>query len=147
MVSSRCAYCGRYHCSCSEEVSMFSPPPLLKEEQDFWYSGPATTRATAKVTTLIPQEPGQMVLARDCKALQSGVSTKEDKKMNIVKELKNLTLSSDDKLLRKYQLVDESGDLTAQGKEAIWQLLLKQNKDTLVEQLRELEKERAKKSK
>jgi hypothetical protein len=66
---------------------------------------------------------------------------KESKSMNVVKRIKNLGLSKADKLLRKYQMVDQAGDLTGDGKEALWSILLEENKDLLVEKLTELETE------
>jgi uncharacterized Zn finger protein (UPF0148 family) len=72
---------------------------------------------------------------------------KEKKSMNVVKRLKTLSLSKEDKLLRKYQIVDDTGDLTGNGKEALWNILLEDNKTALVEKLSELEKsEKAKKA-
>jgi hypothetical protein len=60
--------------------------------------------------------------------------------MNIVDKVKNLKLSSADKLLRKHSIVDAEGDLTGAGKELIWGMLLEEYKDVLVADLKEVEK-------
>lgn len=74
------------------------------------------------------------------KQLVSGSQSQEaSKNMNVVKRIKNLGLSKEDKLLRKYQMVDQAGDLTADGKEAIWTLLFDANKAALVTKLKQLE--------
>ena len=42
---------------------------------------------------------------------------------NIVKKIKDLTLSADDKALRKTGLVDDCGNLTDDGKDVVWSYL------------------------
>jgi hypothetical protein len=95
--------------------------------------------------TTYPNEGWDMGTLKQLMELSEG--KKEKKSMNVVKRLKTLSLSKEDKLLRKYQIVDDTGDLTGNGKEALWNILLEDNKTALVEKLSELEKsEKAKKA-
>lgn len=52
----------------------------------------------------------------------------------IVSFVKNLALSADEKLLRKYSLTDSCGDYTASSRELVIQKLIADNRDYLVEQ-------------
>lgn len=65
----------------------------------------------------------------------------EEKSMNVVKKIKALALSKEDKLLRKYGIVDDAADLTTAGKDALWTILLETNKTALVGKLQEIETE------
>lgn len=65
----------------------------------------------------------------------------EEQPMNIVERIKNLSLSTDEKLLRKHELVDECGDLTTDGKAILWAILLDTHRETLVAKVREIEAE------
>lgn len=67
------------------------------------------------------------------------ISSKGDKKMNVVKKLKALSLDKGDRLLRKYGIVSETGDLTTEGKEVLWNILLQEKKAELVAKVEELE--------
>lgn len=58
--------------------------------------------------------------------------------MNITKQLKDLTLSKGDRLLRKYELVD---DITEDGTEVLLQMLLEDYKEALIAKVTELDKE------
>jgi len=74
------------------------------------------------------------------KQLMAGEPKKESNNMGgIVKRIKALGLNKADKLLRKYQIVDNAGDLTSDGKEALLNLLFEQNKTALVAKLTEVE--------
>lgn len=80
------------------------------------------------------------IIIQDNLQLTEGTEPKEENAMgNVVARIKNLGLSKEDKLLRKYQMVDSTGDLTTSGKEAMWAILLEANKSSLVEKLKELE--------
>lgn len=61
--------------------------------------------------------------------------------MNITKQLKDLTLSKGDRLLRKYELVDDCGDITEDGTEVLLQMLLEDYKEALIAKVTELDKE------
>ena len=78
----------------------------------------------------------------DCKAAKQYLTKQENRIMtNVVKRIKNLTLSKDDKLLRKYGLIDECGDLTEDGDIALTDILFTENKDKLVAIAEKLEVE------
>lgn len=59
-----------------------------------------------------------------------------DGKMNIVQKVKALALNADDKLLRKYGVVDTDGDLTDDGIEILNTVLLEQFKSQIVEKVK-----------
>jgi hypothetical protein len=60
---------------------------------------------------------------------------------NIISFAKNLTLSKEEKLLRKHDLKDSCGDYTAQAERLVIQKLIKDNESYLVELAEGLEKE------
>jgi hypothetical protein len=66
-------------------------------------------------------------------------TSKGKKNMNVVKKLKALSLDKGDRLLRKYGIVSETGDLTAEGKEVLWNILLQEKKTEIVSKVEELE--------
>lgn len=83
-----------------------------------------------------------MVHSFSCRVPGFYIIPKEESKMtNVVKRFKDLTLSKEDRLLRKYDLLKDNGDLTDYGKEAIWLSLLEEYKEDLVEQAQMLEAE------
>ena len=53
--------------------------------------------------------------------------------MNIIKIVKTLTLSKEDKLLREYGLQNDCGDFTEEAKEIVINKLVEDNKAYLVE--------------
>lgn len=57
----------------------------------------------------------------------------------LAKRIKDLDLSEDDRLLRKYKVVYDNGEVTSTGQELLFQCLLDDYKETLVEQLKALE--------
>lgn len=59
----------------------------------------------------------------------------------ILEKLRDLTLNSDDRLLREYGLVEASGKLTYEGTTAVVEYMFKQVKPEIVKDLRELEKQ------
>lgn len=61
--------------------------------------------------------------------------------MNITKQLKDLTLSKGDRLLRTYGIVDDCGDITTDGTEVLLQMLLENYKEPLIAKVTELDKE------
>ena len=66
--------------------------------------------------------------------------------MSVVSKLKQLALSKEDRLLRQYDIVSDCGDLTEDGQEVLWGILLAANKAELVSRVKELdEEEKAKK--
>ena len=64
----------------------------------------------------------------------------KENKMSVVEKIKQLSLSKGDRLLRKYELVDERGDLTDEGREVLDSILLAEYKDQLVAKVEELDK-------
>jgi len=62
-----------------------------------------------------------------------------DSRGNLAKRVKDLKLTDDERLLRKYNVVYDDGQLTHSGKELIFQLLLDDYQEEIVEKLRELE--------
>jgi hypothetical protein len=72
---------------------------------------------------------------------------KEEKKMSVVSKIKQLTLSKDDRLLRKYEIVSDCGDLTDDGQEVLWSILLETHKAELVKRVKELDEEEKSKKK
>lgn len=60
--------------------------------------------------------------------------------MSIVDKLRELKLNKEDKLLRRYNLVDWNG-LTQEGKDAVMEYMFKQVKSEIVADLQELEKQ------
>jgi hypothetical protein len=58
---------------------------------------------------------------------------------NVVEKLELLGLAEPDRLLRRYNIVDELGRLTEDGKEVLWRRLLDNNKASLVADLQKLE--------
>jgi hypothetical protein len=62
-----------------------------------------------------------------------------DGNMNIVEKVKQLALNADDKLLRKYSVVDSEGDLTDEGIEILNTVLLEQFKSQIVEKIKAVE--------
>lgn len=66
---------------------------------------------------------------------------KKEKKMSVVAKLKSLTLTKGERLLRKYDLVSDCGDLTDEGREVLDSILLTEYKDKLIERVTELDKE------
>ena len=74
-------------------------------------------------------------------------TNEEEPEMNVVTKIKNLGLKKGDRLLRKYNLVDETGDITGDGKDVLWQLLLEAYHDQLVEKVTELDDEEKAKAK
>lgn len=60
---------------------------------------------------------------------------------NIVKRIKNLTVDADTKLLRKYDLEDDCGDLTSDGEEVLMAILHADNRDKLVAKAKEIQAE------
>lgn len=121
--------------------------PSISVGVDFGFEDPA------KVTTMVTKPWQPMTLALDIdpkfakeyptimkQLMAANWPKKETKDMgNVVKRIKALGLSKEDKLLRKFQIVDDAGDLTVTGKEALWAILLETNKATLVGKLTELE--------
>lgn len=85
----------------------------------------------------------------DFKALQNWVGgddklelvTNEGENMDTVQKLKQLALSPQDRLLRKHGVVNDCGEVTADGKTVLWSLILEQYKDDLVAQLQQVEDE------
>jgi hypothetical protein len=65
---------------------------------------------------------------RDLVSVNNGVNMS-----NIVKKIKDLALSTDDRALRKTGLVDECGSLTEEGREVLTDHLFAQNKAALVD--------------
>lgn len=61
--------------------------------------------------------------------------------MNITKQLKDLTLSKGDRLLRTYGIVDDCGGITEDGEEVLLQMLLEDHKEALIAKVTELDKE------
>jgi hypothetical protein len=59
--------------------------------------------------------------------------------MSLVKSIKELTLSTDDRLLRKYGVVTETGDLTETGESLLILKALETYKDAIVADLKALE--------
>lgn len=59
---------------------------------------------------------------------------------SIVEKLRDLTMSKEDRLLRRYELVDDAG-LTSEGNKAVMDYMFKQVKPEIVKDLLELEKE------
>lgn len=72
---------------------------------------------------------------------RSKEQSKEGIVMSTVKKLKELAMSADDKLLRKYEVVNECGELTCEGKEVLMDVLFEQNKKAVVDQLKALDAE------
>ena len=66
---------------------------------------------------------------------------RKDDSMSVVSKIKSLTLSRGERLLRKYDLVSDCGDLTEEGREVLDSILLSEYKDKLIERVTELDKE------
>lgn len=71
--------------------------------------------------------------------LKGETKAKKGKDMSIVTKLKNINLDEGDRLLRKHGIVDDSGDLTTNGKAVLMNMLLDSMKEKLVENLKALE--------
>ncbi len=69
----------------------------------------------------------------------------KSKIMNVIKFAKNLTLSADEKLLRKYNLKDSNGEYTDEAEEIVMQKLIAENESHLVEIAKAMEAEEIKK--
>lgn len=67
----------------------------------------------------------------------------EDPLMNgtIVEKLRNLNLTNDDRLLRKYGITDAQGNITEDGKSALVDLLFKANRKEVIAELQKLDDE------
>ena len=65
----------------------------------------------------------------------------------LVKKLNDLTLTEDDRLLLKYNVIREDGTITETGKEVLLNLLLNKHSDVILESLRQLDAEDKKKKK
>lgn len=74
-------------------------------------------------------------------------TNKKEKKMSVVDKLKRLAMDKDDRLLVDYKIVDESGELTCEGQEVLWTVLLEKYKPELVAKVRELDEEEKSKKK
>jgi hypothetical protein len=83
------------------------------------------------------------------KSRQYGVETEQDMGVlgSAVDKVRQLAMSSDDRLLRKYYIVDECGNVTPEGKALLLELLFADNKAAVVAKLTEIESEEDKKSK
>ena len=68
------------------------------------------------------------------------ITKTRENKMSVVEKIKQLALPKGDRLLRKYELVDEAGDLTDEGREVLDGILLAEYKDQLVAKVEELDK-------
>jgi hypothetical protein len=71
----------------------------------------------------------------------------KEKKMSVVSKIKQLTLSKEDRLLRKYELVSDCGDVTDEGQEVLWSIILETHKAELVKRVKELDEEEKSKKK
>jgi len=66
------------------------------------------------------------------------------KEVNLVEKVKSLTLSADDKLLRKHNVVNKDGDLTGTGEQILAAILLDEYKAKIVAKVKEAVKEEKK---
>lgn len=67
--------------------------------------------------------------------------TPKEKPMSIVTKLKNLELTTDEKLLRKYGLKDSDGDWTDEATEVLDNMLLEERKADLIDKVKKLDAE------
>lgn len=58
---------------------------------------------------------------------------------SLAKKVKDLALSDDDRLLRKYNVVREDGTLTTEGMSVLLNVLFEENKTSIIEKLKALE--------
>jgi hypothetical protein len=61
----------------------------------------------------------------------NGDNTMNDNNINVAAEIRNAGLTPTERTLREYGLVNECGDITDRGMQAIWALLLKDKADDL----------------
>ena len=103
------------------EGGEFYEPDVFKQE---YSSGPECTATDNKVTTT---KEGNII-------------------MSVVNKIKDLTLTKEDRLLRKYQVVDQYNDnaLTSTGKEILWDILFAEHKEAIVAKLEAVEAEEKK---
>lgn len=77
--------------------------------------------------------------------VSSVCESKKTKMDKIVKFAKNLTLSKEEKLMRKHDLKDDCGDYTEAAREIVMQKLMQENEAKLIEIATEMEAEEKKK--
>ncbi len=77
----------------------------------------------------------------DLKLTDKSELTIKEIAMNIFKELKAITLSKTDRLMLKYGITDDCGNLTDEGKDVLLQMVLDDYKDQIGEKLAEVDKE------
>lgn len=70
--------------------------------------------------------------------------SKENKLMSTISKLKKLTLTKEERLLRKWDIHNDCGDLTEEGKEVLWTIVEAAHKEELVKKITELDKEEKK---
>ena len=63
----------------------------------------------------------------------------------LVKKINDLSLSDDDRLLLKYNVIREDGTITETGKEVLLNILLNEHSERVIEALKDLDREEKKK--
>lgn len=76
--------------------------------------------------------------AHDHSALKK-LNKKEATMSDVVSKVRNINLSPDVRLLKKYGVVNDAKELTEDGKALIWDLLFEQNRGAIVSSLETLE--------
>lgn len=65
--------------------------------------------------------------------------TKEEENMTVVSKIRELSKDSDSKLLAKYGIISDCGELTSEAKQVLWDMLFEEKKEAIVAKLKELE--------
>jgi hypothetical protein len=65
--------------------------------------------------------------------------TKENEEMSVSSKIRELSKDADSKLLAKHGVTNEVGELTAEGKQVLWDMLFANHKEAIVTKLKEIE--------
>jgi hypothetical protein len=82
-----------------------------------------------------------MYAERELELVTKGEDNMSDSTGNVVEKLELLGLDEPERLLRRYNVVDETGQLTDEGQIVLIRHLFKANKTAIVAQLKQLEAE------
>jgi hypothetical protein len=116
---------------------------ISREMNLYNYDADAYRRWNGMTTTVgylqvAPQVAPQVGLLRQS-LLQELMNPKEEPEMSVSSKIKELSKDSDSKLLAKYGVTNDCGELTSEGKQVLWDMLFSEYKTAMVEKLKELE--------